>query len=170
MRASSVVAAHFLTMDFTALTSEGTLWSHGFQLEDRSRHETIKIFSLIELEEGTEYKTPHGHSLVRVSRTEALLAGSISLTVDLADAAVSMSSPRNSFSDIPCALEEQSAVIGTALHHVRNLGAEPGPASLTELLRALRALPPADDGWLDSFLALDGMQALLDVLSLSVGR
>ena len=37
--------------------------------------------------------------------------------------------------------------------------------TLLALQQTLRALPSADDGWLDSFLALDGMQALLDVLS-----
>ena len=41
------------------------------------------------------------------------------------------------------------------------------PENVGALFRTLRHLPANDEGWLDSFLALDGMQALIDVLALS---
>ena len=96
-KACSVTAAHFLTLDFTALSDERSLWQRGFLLEDRLRGESIKVFSLIELEIGVLYTTPHGNSLVRKSQTEALLNDKISLAVDLCEATVS---PRASFSEI----------------------------------------------------------------------
>ena len=69
--ACNVAAAHFLTVDFTQLSDERQLWTRGFILEDRLRANSIKIYSLIELELGILYTTPHGNSLVRTSRTEA---------------------------------------------------------------------------------------------------
>ena len=77
VRACEQTAAFFVTLDFTALTDERTLWTKGFLLEDRLRGVTIKIHSLIELEPSILYTTPHGSSLVRTSRTEALLAVSV---------------------------------------------------------------------------------------------
>ena len=115
-----------------------------------------------------------------------MLAGRIKLSVDLADSSVR--SPHSS-EDIGGAggasaanaaaggdgsrrgatagAEEQSAVIGSVLQHVQALRGEVEAESLFELLRTLHALPANAGGWLDSFLELDGMQALLDVLSLS---
>ena len=90
--------------------------------------ETVKIFSLIELEVGILYTTPHGNSLVRNTRTEALLAEKITLQVDLCDTTV-VTSPaaRNSFGGEaeyagPSGTARTSAVIGSALSHVRSLG------------------------------------------------
>ena len=56
----------------TALTGEANLWSRGL-LEDRSRHDSVEIFSLLELEEGIGTDDQR-QCLVRVSRTEAALA------------------------------------------------------------------------------------------------
>ena len=148
--ATSVTAAHFLTLDFTSLTSGPTLWSRGLTLEDRTNCEHVKVFSLIELEQGIDYRTPHGNTLVRVSRTEALLAGKISLPVDLVDPAVSPRTSADFTHDAPGG--DRSSVIGSALQHVRSLGAEPTVETLGTLLQTLRSLPPADDGWLESFL------------------
>ena len=168
-RACHVTAAHFVTLDFVMLTDERQLWTRGFHLEDRVRGDSIKIFSLIELEPGVHYSTGHGNSLVRTSVREALLADKIVLPVDLCDASIS---PRASFdgtaATVSPANNSSAAVIGSALSHVRALSATPSAASLGELQRTLGRLPIADDGWLDSFLALDGMQALLDVLSHSL--
>ena len=182
-RACSVTAAHFLTLDFTALTDERAIWKDGFILQDKLRGTSVKIFSLIELERGITYTTSHGSTLVRTSHTEARLNDQISLAVDLSDAAVS---PRASIGDDDDEPTESageptggstvgaaggvtgggsSAVIGSALEHVRALSASPSAADLAELQRTLTHLPTPDDGWLDSFLALDGVQALLDVLS-----
>ena len=61
----------------------------------------------------------------------------------------------------------ERAVVGSVLQHVQALRGEVEAESLFELLRTLHALPANAGGWLDSFLELDGMQALLDVLSLS---
>ena len=85
-RACSVTAAHFVTLDFTELTDEHELLSRGFLLEDRARGESIKIFSLVELEQGVVYCTPRGTSLIRTSRAEALLADKITLPVDFCEA------------------------------------------------------------------------------------
>ena len=160
MRACNVTAAHFITLDFTALTDEKELWSKGFLLEDRVRRQSIKVFSLIELEQGIVYSTPRGNSVVRISRTEACLADKITLPVDLCDAAIS---PRTSF--VSSNEDESSVAIGSALQHVRALGASPSAETLGALQHTLGRLPASDDGWLESFLALDGLQALLDVLS-----
>ena len=70
-RACHVTAAHFVTLDFVMLTDERQLWTRGFHLEDRVRGDSIKIFSLIELEPGVHYSTGHGNSLVRTSVREA---------------------------------------------------------------------------------------------------
>ena len=110
MRACNVTAAHFITLDFTALTDEKELWSKGFLMEDRVRQQSIKIFSLIELEQGIVYSTPRGNSVVRTSRTEACLADKITLPVDLCDAAIS---PRSSFASDEG--ESSSVAIGSAL-------------------------------------------------------
>jgi len=185
LKANNVTAAHFVTVDFVNLTDR-ELWSKGCSLEDRTHRTSIKVFSLIELEQGVDYRTQHGNTLVRVDRKSAVLAGRIKLSVDLADSSVR--SPHSS-EDIGGAggasapnaaaggdgsrlgatagAEEQSAVIGSVLQHVQALRGEVEAESLFELLRTLHALPANDGGWLDSFLELDGMQALLDVLSLS---
>ena len=194
-RACSVTAAHFVTLDFTELTDEKELWSRGFLLQDRLRGNSLKIFSLVELELGIVYITPRGTSLIRTSRSEALLADKIPVPVDLHDAALS---PQTSFVEEAAAAEaeecssgggssggdgsadgggggggrrrrrssrESAAALGSALQHVRALSAEPTPESLGALQRTLHQLPSNDDGWLESFLALDGLQALLDVLA-----
>ena len=109
-----------------------------------------------------------------------MLAGRIKLSVDLADSSVR--SPHSS-DDIGGAggasvanaaaggdgsrrgatAGEQGAeraVVGSVLQHVQALRGEVEAESLFELLRTLHALPANAGGWLDSFLELDGMQAL----------
>ena len=186
LKANNVTAAHFVTVDFVNLTDK-ELWSKGCSLEDRTHRTSIKVFSLIELEQGVDYRTQHGNTLVRIDRKSAVLAGRIKLSVDLADSSVR--SPHSS-DDIGGAggasvanaaaggdgsrrgatAGEQGAeraVVGSVLQHVQALRGEVEAESLFELRRTLHALPANAGGWLDSFLELDGMQALLDVLSLS---
>ena len=114
-KACSITAAHFVTTDFTELTDERELWSKGFLLEDKTRGESIKIYSLLELELGVMYVTPRGSSLVRTARTEARLADKITLPVDLSDG-LSLS-PRNSWLADELMAENHdggSAAIGSA--------------------------------------------------------
>ena len=182
VRACQATAAEFVTLDFTTLTNQSGLWAKGVILTDRTHdHESIKIHSLIELEQGVQYSTACGNSLVRTSRTTALLADRVVLPVDLVDAVVS---PRASLDEDELsralALEagEEAAegvrnhdvvIVGSALSHVRALAAEPSAETLGALQRTLSQLSPArssaDAAWLESFLALDGVQAVLDVLS-----
>jgi hypothetical protein len=115
-----------------------------------------------ELEQNILYATAHGNSLVRTSRTQAVLNEKILLRVDLCDAA---GSPRASFDEDGRASGGEAAIVGSALSHVRALSATPTADTLGALQHTLSQLAANDDGWLDSFLALDGMQALLDVLS-----
>jgi hypothetical protein len=87
LKANNVTAAHFVTVDFVNLTDR-ELWSKGCSLEDRTHRTSIKVFSLIELEQGVDYRTQHGNTIVRVDRKSAVLAGRIKLSVDLADSSV----------------------------------------------------------------------------------
>ncbi len=173
LKANNVTAAHFVTVDFVNLT-DGELWSKGCSLEDRTHRTSIKVFSLIELEQGVDYRTQHGNTIVRVDWKSAVLAGRIS-SEDIggpggASAPNAAAGGDGSRLGATAGAEEQSAVIGSVLQHVQALRGEVEAESLFELLRTLHALPANDGGWLDSFLELDGMQALLDVLSLSQGH
>ena len=62
-----------------------------------------------------------------------------------------------------------SADTTSALAYLRMLSAEPDAAKLRSLHEALDSQPPSSS-WFASFLALDGAQALLDVLSHSQTR
>ena len=132
-RAAELTMAHFVTMDYMALTGGATLWACGYTLQDLTRQLSIKIFSLIELEEGVDYRTSHGNALVRVSRTEALLAGRVTIPVDLTDSAMSPRSSIDLDGGGDSSEVERSALIGSALQHVRSLSAEPGIESIAEL-------------------------------------
>ena len=68
---------------------------------------------------------------------------------------------------LPASKEQSVQSSAVSLQHVQALRGEVEAESLFDLLRTLHALPANAGGWLDSFLELDGMQALLDVLSLS---
>ena len=73
-RAFSVTAAHLLTEEFVALSSEAELQRTGFTLRDRdSSSEHLRIHSLVELEFKRNYITPGGNQLRRVARDKAVL-------------------------------------------------------------------------------------------------
>eukprot|EP00965_Chrysotila_dentata_P231043 6198118-Pleurochrysis_carterae.AAC.6 len=175
--ASAYIVCHLPTprlQDFVELTSD-VLVREGFLLHDSVLGSRLSVHSLLELELGRSYTTARGNSLCRTSRTEALLAGSVHISVD------TLEPPRGS-ADTPTrsSLEEDEAetadgssvdederdesavgqpnTLSGALRCVRLLRANPGEDSLLDLERTLHRLPDAND-WLRSFLALDGVQA-----------
>lgn len=158
-RAWSVTAAHLLTLDFTELTSPEELQRTGVLLRDRASHADIRVHSLFDLKLDRSYVTPRGASLRRISPGEALLNEQVSLPVTPPDA------------DADGGRSSVSAVAHAALESVRMLRAEPGVESLAELERTLIRLPSSgSNDWLECFLQLDGLQALLDVLGHSQSR
>ena len=200
-----------VTNDYLALSSE-KITNLGVNLVDRAAQKTIKVHSLVELELGRLYVTKDGNSLIRTSRHDALLAGKVTLPIDMDEAM----SPRTSVcsADTPgsscrhskdgrdsplsplrrfvsegswCSSLVSDAVtppsssrsrsfevresssLSSAMLCVRVLRAAPTSKSLAMLERTFARLPMNND-WLDSFLDLDGMQALIDVLSHTLAR
>ena len=66
--------------------------------------------------------------------------------------------------------DEAGTPLANALYYVRLLTAEPTWEDLSGLERTLVRLPTDSDEWLHSFLELDGLQGLLDVLSHSLQK
>ncbi|KAL1529439.1 hypothetical protein AB1Y20_000387 [Prymnesium parvum] len=164
----SATAAHMLTMDYLELLDAASLHRKGVVLFDCCEGTHRRVHSLAELELNRPYRSVRGIAVRRASRSRVLLDEKVELTHEDLDM----------FGDPPAALGSDDAAadagltptISSALHYVRLLQAEPARESLQELEGALRSLPDAEDGWLESFVALDGVHALLDVLSFSLSH
>ena len=84
--ASQLHDAALVTADYLAIADESTLRRDGLLVVDAASPKVLlKVHSLLELEPQRLYLTPRGSTLLRTSRTEALLAGKVHLSVDLVD-------------------------------------------------------------------------------------
>ncbi|KAL3896051.1 MAG: hypothetical protein SGPRY_013361 [Prymnesium sp.] len=155
--AFNVTAAHLVTLDFMELTSSETL-RNGLTLTQRSSKAEFTIHSLHDLTPERTYLTSRGASLRRTAKATVVLAGRIVMGLDGSPVLPASRSK-----------EEQRELAQDALKHVQSLRADPAMDNLSSLEQTLINVS-SDASWLDTFLKLDGIGALLDVLSHSQSR
>lgn len=155
--AFNVTAAHLLTLDFMDVTSAEVL-RHGLPLTDRSSKREIVIHSLQDLQLGKSYSTSRGTKLRRTSTGTIMLGDRIELTLDGSRVVPDM-----------FVIQDDAMLAQNALMLVQSLRADPKIETLVNLERTLISVS-SSASWLESFLKLDGIGALLDVLSHSQSR
>ena len=147
-----------LTLDFTDLTSADVL-REGLELIERSSRKEVTIHSLHDLEVDLRYITSRGATVRRTLDGMVVLADQIVMALD--GSAITDRGRQVS--------QDEASLAEDALQHVRSLRADPGIESLAGLERTLISVSNSV-GWLEAFLKLDGLGALLDVLSHSQSR